>query len=1045
MDNVRTIVISKNDLDPLADWSRSKTDYGDRVGNTTPPEILNFQARNEDYQDGLRYYVQPQDATDFIEGIFNPEGDRLPGALQQFYKELYRGNFWGGNRNKFIYVATPVGPDELIYKSFSENILQNVIDTASTIISVTEDDDDFNLRRHFYDVSLDGEPLNPERYRESMARRFLNVLDDSGAGRVEIREDQGARDLSLWWTMAAEGRFNIGTGIRNNNGDVVYKRITMHDLVYGAIHRLDRRFPRPNPDYVVSLAKYLAISALTKTQTPLVPEQAVVAILDKLEHHQFFNLDLKIETPYVKNSDNFRFLNSVPPGTQVCSIAPTYRFYNERYERAASSDIVPEIALPNLYTRRFYQNANPQQVAGSQEANQNTNVENYLKSLSLSTTPNNIAQQRGQQYSDDLRSSFEGGEIKNFYETYSQLIEDEPALEDTITRKNSTSLTGIREIFDNGDPFGLTSAPMSLNVSFVKEEVPPNPSFENHCIVGTLRDPSVALLNNLFSGDVQPDNVDFAYSTEYFLDGIERQSPHMPVTLPVYLVLGDNTIFSTAPAIDEYEMTLFQTRASIPTAIDLVSTKGFLIGNSIRKSRKTHREIIDGVTSQSEVLGYRLEKFNPANNQLLSNIIIGKYGSGKQTYEDAQIKYGQEYSYALREYRFVYGTPYNAFTLTYDMSIAPLLAFYGVMSTEEAKGIVGNTGFSFVNFMNASNEVVLIDIPIYDDSWNRFNIFNNLPTDGLFAGDGDILAVQAEQNMGAGGIAYPKSKVLDFPPTAPTLQFFPKAKVNNKVDVNINTQSGKVGTILNEEGNWDNVLKIITIGDNDEKINKIKEFQDRHSDGGLGPDEMRFKQKGLIQTRNIILYKTTSINTDVESYEEMYSSFNPAANSDVSVQKFTTKDDVELDGITRILSYDITENIDPNRMYYFTCVVEDIHGSISNPSMIYQVRLISDKGLIVPEIKTVYPTGSKNKNSQKNLIRYIQVEASNIQTFPVSEGSGQDLVNFRSLGKSLNVPGKSIEDQGYILRFVSKDTGRKFDLKLNFVVRIDGGAMGDDT
>ena len=205
-----------------------------------------------------------------------------------------------------------------------------------------------------------------------------------------------------------------------------------------------------------------------------------------------------------------------------------------------------------------------------------------------------------------------------------------------------------------------------------------------------------------------------------------------------------------------------------------------------------------------------------------------------------------------------------------------------------------------------------------------------------------------------------------------------------------------------------------------------------------------FKQKGITQTRNIILYRTTSVNTEVDNYQAMYSSFNPVGNPDVSVQKFTTKDDeeLELDGITRILSYDITENINPNTMYYFTCVIEDIHGSISNPSMIYQVRLISDKGLIVPEIKTVYPTGAKNKNSQKNMIRYIQVEASNIQTFPVSEGSGQNLLNFRSLGESLD---KTIEDQGYILRFVSKDTGRKFDLKLNFVVRIDGEAFGDDT
>jgi len=39
---------------------------------------------------------------------------------------------------------------------------------------------------------------------------------------------------------------------------------------------------------------------------------------------------------------------------------------------------------------------------------------------------------------------------------------------------------------------------------------------------------------------------------------------------------------------------------------------------------------------------------------------------------------------------------------------------------------------------------------------------------------------------------------------------------------------------------------------------------------------------------------------------------------------------------------------------------------------------------------------------------------------------------------------KKIEDQSYIVRFTSKDTGRKFDLKLNFIVRVNGDiAIGD--
>ena len=48
---------------------------------------------------------------------------------------------------------------------------------------------------------------------------------------------------------------------------------------------------------------------------------------------------------------------------------------------------------------------------------------------------------------------------------------------------------------------------------------------------------------------------------------------------------------------------------------------------------------------------------------------------------------------------------------------------------------------------------------------------------------------------------------------------------------------------------------------------------------------------------------------------------------------------------------------------------------------------------------------------------------------------GGTFIEERSLGKHL---GKSVEDQSYIIRLTSKDTGRKFDIKLNFVIRMNG-------
>jgi hypothetical protein len=123
-------------------------------------------------------------------------------------------------------------------------------------------------------------------------------------------------------------------------------------------------------------------------------------------------------------------------------------------------------------------------------------------------------------------------------------------------------------------------------------------------------------------------------------------------------------------------------------------------------------------------------------------------------------------------------------------------------------------------------------------------------------------------------------------------------------------------------------------------------------------------------------------------------------------------------------------------------VVEDFHGNPSSPSIIYRVRLLFDKGLLIPEVDTVLPNGTGDQKPQKNLTQFVQIDASNIQTLPYVDTENGGFSTERSLGVSL---GKSIEEQGYIIRLTSKDTGRKFDVKLNFVVRVDGSPINVGT
>ena len=143
-----------------------------------------------------------------------------------------------------------------------------------------------------------------------------------------------------------------------------------------------------------------------------------------------------------------------------------------------------------------------------------------------------------------------------------------------------------------------------------------------------------------------------------------------------------------------------------------------------------------------------------------------------------------------------------------------------------------------------------------------------------------------------------------------------------------------------------------------------------------------------------------------------------------------------------VRSYDVLDNLSPNVDYFYTVVVHDRHGNVSNPSQIYRIKLVLDKGLIVPEIDRVEPRKISTKTATKNLTRFVKIEASNIQSLPTIQQDGDRFIGVRSLASSL---GESVEDQTMVVRFTSKDTGKIFDLKINFIVKVDGENIGGQT
>ena len=120
-------------------------------------------------------------------------------------------------------------------------------------------------------------------------------------------------------------------------------------------------------------------------------------------------------------------------------------------------------------------------------------------------------------------------------------------------------------------------------------------------------------------------------------------------------------------------------------------------------------------------------------------------------------------------------------------------------------------------------------------------------------------------------------RVLDRPPTAPDLEIFPMVGVKDQIKLLINLQTG------NNTG--ENAREIVSIGDRTDKILELKGFQDTYVNRFLPPNKLEYKNEGLSELRSVTVYRTTQIDLEVDTYNDIYKSFDPNINPSVLSEK----------------------------------------------------------------------------------------------------------------------------------------------------------------
>ena len=1042
-DGRRRIKIQKFSLDPLSKWFFSRRTIGNYNGEKLEGRANQYRSV---FIPGTRsteetYTVNPgPDTLEFISSSV---------AANRF--DTTQGSLFRQN-NKYVYVEPQLTQGGDVYSSFSEEILGNYTFTCSKVLAgiigtTGRGSVNSSLKSRFYTFAIrrDRTLLRSSRtFISTGASALLQALQNDLCASIQLENNlEEINTLEDFFTAAFEGKTDITKTILDtqleNNEPV---QLSLFDVMRSIAEDIESPTYNAGPNAVgISKATKTILVRTMLTQGLFTLDQAFAFINTQVDFDYHY-INIETSTPYVKNVNNARFLSDMRfdgPQDNPAVARPSYGFYEEKYENNINVEGIDENLLPNLYVRKFFQRAGQIQPQSLLEDEQKSQIrQDYQNLLTLTTDGENIIAEKGNEYFIQLFNSLDAGLAQDFYSLYADLLDpEEPTYQfatEVLLAKNRQFIIGCNEMSETGLAAGASA--MSINVSFERDTQSLTDVAD--FIQTQDKDASLAIFENIMNTS-EPQETEFLYSTEYLVGDQQRETLKIPTSFRKYEL---RSIITALPT--NYSSTILQKKNQLPDRATLQQVHTYIQNNKRRRSPNNFSVMATGENTNSEVLGYRLRKIPSDTEGDLSQIYIGNGGRDRVVYTDTQVKYGVNYIYDLFEFRIVYGTIYDTYTLSTNVPSAILLGYLGLLTeaeTLEQMNLFRNLRqFSFINRSRLQPTAELVEIPVYDNFFLAQDIYR-----AVERGDqSGPLITAARAALGPGGIAYPKTKVLNFPPTPPVLEFFPRAFVDSQIDISVTPVSGKTGTINKDDGTFDESLEVISIGDNREIISEQERFQRVKLEGLLENNFLKYRFKSVSEVRNIIIYRTTNINLDVEDQKDLYTSFNPEINDNVVVRKYTTKRGLseDLDNMTKVLSYDIRDSINPNINYFYTCVVEDVHGNISNPSAVYRIRLLSENGMVIPEISTVIPKGTNRKKSDKNLARYIQIDASNIQTFPFIANTEDGVINSRSLGVALN---KKIEDQSYIVRLTSKDTGRKFDLKLNFVVRINGNPINGNT
>lgn len=232
------------------------------------------------------------------------------------------------------------------------------------------------------------------------------------------------------------------------------------------------------------------------------------------------------------------------------------------------------------------------------------------------------------------------------------------------------------------------------------------------------------------------------------------------------------------------------------------------------------------------------------------------------------------------------------------------------------------------------------------------------------------------------------NRLLDSPPLEPEADFISFIGVPNKIQINLNTSIGRKST-----------KPIFFSDDEKQKIDNLIVSQNNKIE-----DEILFYQAD-----------------EPSSFFEIYRlSYKPTTYLDFANSLLTKVSTNGTSGAT------VIDTITQNKKYYYVIRSIDYHSNISNPTVIYEVEIINDNGLIVPYINVVdFYNPDENKDYFRNIKRFFRLA-------PAARHIILNEEKITTTSVTLGNDEITVWDQKYKIRVTSKKTGKKVDFYATF-------------